>query len=174
MSISARTRQSTWSTDAPEASTGSGAQFCKGEARRHWAYRSFLREARNFARLAARRLSRPHPATRKSRSAASKSLHAERSAEATPQYPSRSLLRLAQTSRALSFELHANPRPRLQIAPRERFQIFVAKVWSVGLAPRDPHSPREARFEPPLSKGEPWAARLSAPSWRPRAALSLA
>jgi hypothetical protein len=30
MSISARTRQSTWSTDAPEASTGSGPQFCEG------------------------------------------------------------------------------------------------------------------------------------------------
>ena len=87
MSISARTRQSTWSTDAPEASTGSGAQFCEGEARRHWAYCSFLGEARNFARLGIRRevaarrpiskarpiSAAPHPATRKSLSAASKS-----------------------------------------------------------------------------------------------------
>ena len=145
MSISARTRQSTWSTDAPEASTGSGAQFCKGEARRHWAYRSFLREARNFARLGIRRevaacrpISKARPISAAPQPAAPRPIPSMRRGrpKPLPQYPSRSLLRLAQTSRALSFKLHANPRPRLQIASRERFQTFAAKVWSVGLAPR--------------------------------------
>ena len=87
ISISARTRQSTWSTDAPEASTGSGAQFCEGGSPPLGSL-LFPERGSQFLRASAfaersRRAAQspkpaqspppPHPAARKSRSAASKS-----------------------------------------------------------------------------------------------------
>jgi hypothetical protein len=183
MSISARTRRSTWSTDAPESVDGLGRLICGGARRR--AYCSFLGEARNFARLGIRRevaarrpiskarpiSAAPHPAARKSRSAASKFPPCGEVGRSHSHNPRRSLLRLAETSRALSFKLHANPRPRLQIAPRERFQTFVAKVWSVGLAlarigirrEKPDLSPRYRRGSP----GPPACQRLLGDRGRP-------
>ena len=189
MSISARTRQSTWSTDAPGASTGSGAQFCEGAGSPPLGLLLFPGRGSQFCapRHSPRgrgapphlqsppNLRRPHPRRPKipQRRVQIPSMRRGRS-KPLPQYPRRSLLRLAQTSRALSFKLHANPVLGSKSLPASDFKLSSRKFGRSVSRSRGSAFAREARFEPPLSKGGALGRGLSAPSWRPRAALSLA
>ena len=173
MSIFARTRQSTWSTDAPGSSTFSGAQFCGGEAGRHWAFCFFLDETHNIARSGTRpEVAALRPISAAVQLAAHKSaalrpnpLHAERSAEATSRIP-KPLGPPPRSNLARSL-VQASRRPSLsaKIAPRERFQLSSRNFGRSISRRTDQHLLREARFEPPAIEQESPAPGLSASSW---------